>query len=233
MHSPRRALWAFLPILIAPFTGHIGWSPLAAAQDAARAQIRFTYENPKLQPQKYVVTVNEDGSGHFLSEVGASEKNDPDNVPAGPQDLPIHISAALRQQMFAAARKNKLFAIACDGREKNIAFQGTKTLEYEGPEGKGSCTYNWSKSAQIEKLTDQFEAVAATLEEGAKLQRQYEHGRLSLDQEMEFLEQMAHEGRAIEVENIAPILKTLAGDEAILQRVQRRARALLQGVKDD
>ncbi len=238
MHFPRRALWACLPVLlvpcILPFISHIG-SPLAAAQEAARAQIRFTYENPKLQPQKYVVTVNEDGSGHFLSEVGASEKNenDPDNVPAGPQDLPIHISAALRQQMFATARKNKLFAIACDGREKNIAFQGTKTLEYEGPEGKGSCTYNWSKNAQIEKLTDQFEAVAATLEEGAKLQRQYEHGRLSLDQEMEFLEQLAHEGRAIEVENIAPILKTLAGDEAILQRVQRRARALLQGVKDD
>ena len=34
-------------------------------------------------------------------------------------------------------------------------------------------------------------------------------------------------GRALEVENIAPILQKLAGDEAVLQRVQRRARALL------
>jgi hypothetical protein len=106
-------------------------------------------------------------------------------------------------------------------------------LQYEGPEGKGSCTYNWSKNGQIDKLTDQFQAIAATLDEGSKLQRQYEHGRLSLDTELELLEQMAHEGRAIELENIAPILQTLAGDEAVLQRVQRRARALLAEAKSD
>jgi len=75
--------------------------------------------------------------------------------------------------------------------------------------------------------------MAATLDEGSKLQRQYEHGRLSLDSEMEVLEQMAHDERAIELENIAPILQTLAGDEAVLQRVQRRARALLAQVKND
>ena len=45
--------------------------------------------------------------------------------------------------------------------------------------------------------------------------------------ELESLEQMVHDGRAIELENIAPILQKLAGDEAVLQRVQRRARALL------
>ena len=154
-------------------------------------------------------------------------------MPAEPQDRPIHISKALRQSMFATARKNKLFAISCDDGGKNIAFQGNKTLAYEGPEGQGSCMYNWSKNAQINKLTDQFESVATTLEEGSRLERQYEHGRLSLDTEMEALEQMVHEGRAIEVENIAPILEKLASDEAILQRVQRRARALLQAAPND
>jgi hypothetical protein len=150
-----------------------------------------------------------------------------------PQDRPIHISRTLREAMFAAARKSKLFAFPCDDGGKNVAFQGTKTLEYAGPEGKGSCVYNWSKNAQIEKLTDQFEAMASTLDEGSRLQRQYEHGRLSLDSEMEILDQMVHEGRAIELENIAPILQTLAGDEAVLQRVQRRARALLEAAKSD
>jgi hypothetical protein len=75
--------------------------------------------------------------------------------------------------------------------------------------------------------------MAATLDEGSKLERQYEHGRLTLDSEMEVLEEMVHDGRAIELENIAPILQTLAGDEAVLQRVQRRARALLQGATID
>lgn len=210
----------------------MAWALLALSLTASWAQIRFTYENPKLQPPKYSLTVNEDGSGHFRSEAGGPP-GDNENMPAEPQDRPIHISKALRQSMFATARKNKLFAISCDDGGKNIAFQGNKTLAYEGPEGQGSCMYNWSKNAQINKLTDQFESVATTLEEGSRLERQYEHGRLSLDTEMEALEQMVHEGRAIEVENIAPILEKLASDEAILQRVQRRARALLQAAPND
>ncbi|HET6217996.1 MAG TPA: hypothetical protein VFE27_13315 [Acidobacteriaceae bacterium] len=215
--------WAVLPLIFAP-----GWLPVAAQ---GAAQIRFTYENPKLQPAKYVVTVGEDGNGHFRSKPGAI--TDSQSMASEPLDRPIHISKAVRDGMFAAARKNKLFAFSCDDGGKNIAFQGSKTLEYEGPEGKGSCMYNWSKNAQIDKLTDQFEAMAATLDEGSKLEREYEHGRLSLDSEMEVLDQMVHDGRAIELENIAPILQTLAGDEAVLQRVQRRARALLQGAKSD
>jgi hypothetical protein len=217
--------WAIVPFFFLP------GGPLVAGQSATQAQIRFTYENPKLQPPKYVVTVGEDGSGHFNSEAGGP--TDGQTMSSEPQDRPIHISKALREAMFTAARKNKLFAITCDDGGKNIAFQGNKTLQYEGPEGKGSCMYNWSKNAQIDKLTDQFEAIAATLDEGGKLQREYEHGRLSLDTEIQVLDQMVHDGRAIELENIAPILQTLAGDEAVLQRVQRRAQALLQGAKSD
>jgi hypothetical protein len=225
---PRSVVWAFLLLVIAP------GAQSAAGLDSTVAQIRFTYENPKLQPSKYVVTVGEDGNGLFRSEAGGPPPAEGEGMPAGAQDRPIHISRALRQSMFATARKSKLFAIACDDGAKNIAYQGTKTLAYEGPEGQGSCTYNWSKLSQIEKLTGQFEAIATTLDEGSKLQRQYEHGRLSLDAEMELLDQMVRDGRAIEVENIAPLLRTLAGDEAVLQRVQRRARALLQGAaKED
>ena len=225
MIPQRNIPWALFAFLLVP------GGPRLAAQGGTQAQIRFTYENPQLQPPKYVLTVAEDGSGHFKSEAGGP--TDGQSIASEPQDRPIHISKALRESMFATARKHKLFAISCDDGGKNIAFQGSKTLEYEGPEGKGSCTYNWSKNAQIDKLTDQFEAIAATLDEGDKLQRQYEHGRLSLDAEIQVLEQLVHDQRAIEVENIAPILQTLAGDEAVLQRVQRRAQALLQGAKSD
>jgi hypothetical protein len=196
------------------------------------AQIRFTYENPKLEPHKYVLVVEEDGSGTYHSE-GSAGSTDGQNMSSGSLDRPIHISKALLESMFAAARKNKFFPKACDDGGKNIAFQGTKTLEYMGPDGQGSCIYNWSKNAQISKLTDQFQAIAATLDEGSKLQRQYEHGRLSLDSEMEILAQMVRDGRAIEIENIAPLLQTLAGDEAVLQRVQRRAKTLLDAAPSD
>ena len=222
-----------LPALLASLFLAVAINATRMAAQTAPAQVRFTYENPKLQPAKYVITVEEDGNGHYVSEAGEAASTDPANAAAGPQDRPIHISKDLRQQIFAAAHKNKLFAIACDAHEKNIAFQGTKTLEYTGPDGTGSCRYNWSKSTQINKLTDQFEAVAATLDEGSKLQRQYDHGRLSLDTELEFLTQMVQEGHAAEIENIAPLLQKLAHDEAVLQRVQRRAQALLEQAKTD
>jgi hypothetical protein len=206
--------------------------PLLFAAAGYAGQIRFTYENPKLQPHKYLFVVEEDGSGHFRSESSPTPA-DGAEMSSESQDRSIHVSKALRGAMFSTARKNKFFAISCDDGGKNIAFQGTKTLAYDGDDGKGSCTYNWSKNAQIDKLTDQFEAMAATLDEGSKLQRQYEHGRLSLDSEIELLDQMVRDGRAIELENIAPILKTLAGDDAVLQRVQRHARALLAMAPSD
>ena len=198
--------------------------PLLFSNTPPTTQIRFTYENPKLEPHKYALVVSDDGSGNYHSE----GSNSADSL-----DRPIHVSKAVRESMFATVRKNRLFAKDCDDGGKNIAFQGTKTLSYEGPDGQGSCTYNWSKNTQISKLTEQFEAIAATLDEGSKLQRQYEHGRLTLDSEMEILDQMVHEGRAIEIENIAPLLRTLSSDDAVLQRVQRRARALLEGIPSD
>ncbi len=221
MNLLRSLMWVPLPLLL------VASAACATAQTVA-AQIRFTYVNPSLQPPKYIITVGENGEGRYVSEEESAPPNGSQTLPAEPRVRPIQVSNALRATMFATARKNKLFATSCENGGTNIAFQGTKTLDYEGPEGKGSCTYNWSKIAQVDKLTDQLEALATTIHEGNKLERQYEHERLSLDPELEFLTQMVADGRAIEVQNIAPILKTIAGDDAVLKRVQRRAQALLQ-----
>ena len=204
---------------------------IAAAQAAAAgsqmAQIRFTYQNPQLQPAKYSIVILQDGSGRYHSERGDAPPEDKQELPVRPQDREIHISKATRDRIFAAARSSKYFAIPCEGGGNHIAFQGTKTLEYQGGEDHGSCTYNWSKDKEIEKLTELFQGISLTLEEGAKLQMEYEHSRLSLDPELELLDTLAQQGRALELGNIAPSLRTIAGDQAVLKRAQRRARDLL------
>lgn len=208
------------------------WSPshlesfAAAGGDSGGAQISFTYENPKLQPAKYVVTLQENGSGHYLSETGAAVL-DHTQLPVRGQDRPIQISAGTRDLIFTAARQSKYFSIPCDSGAKHIAFQGMKTLAYSGSDGHGSCSFNWSKDKQIQNLTDKFQAIASTLEEGAKLEVEYEHSRLSLDGELELLAGLVHDSRALELNNIAPILNKIAEDDAILKRAQRRARDLL------
>ena len=129
--------------------------------------------------------------------------------------------------MFTIARSRKFFAIACEMTGEHVAYTGKKQLSYQGAEGRGECAYNYSKDEQIQWLTNEMEGIAGTLEEGRRLDLRHEHGRLSLDSELETLQAMVHDGQALELGNIAPTLMAIATDMAVLERAQKRARQLL------
>ncbi len=63
--------------------------------------------------------------------------------------------------------------------------------------------------------------------EGARLQSLLLHDRLGLDHETEVLAESAADGRAQQIGSIRDILERLADDDSVLERVRRRARALL------
>src|ERR1700727_1556230 len=174
-----------------------------AAQAQPPATVTFHFENPQLQPAKYTITLHEDGTGHF------------------------HAEAATSERIVVIARAKKFFDIACEGGDAHLAFTGKKELGYQGSDGHGGCTYNYSKDPKIQWLTTEMQGIAATLEEGRRLEIEHEHGRLSLDAELETLEQMAQNGQALELGNIAPELVAIVKDDAVLQRAQKRARHLL------
>jgi hypothetical protein len=194
-----------------------------------KAQVGFHYENAQLQPAKYAFVIYEDGSGSYHSEPAATPPPDtPSYHPlAHAQDRTVQISKPLVEQIFATARQEKFFAIPCDDKKDKVAFQGTKELSYQGPEGQGSCTYNWSKSASIHKLTDIFEGIAFTLEEGRRLEVEQKHDRLAVDAELGDLLQAVKEGRALEIHNIQPTLQEIIDDESIIGRARTRAGKLL------
>jgi hypothetical protein len=108
-----------------------------------------------------------------------------------------------------------------------VAFQGWKTLTYTGPQGQGSCTFNYSKDKEIQNLGDSLEAVAETILEGARLELLLQHDRLGLDAETEFLVEAVDDGRAQQVCVIREILERLVQDDTVLERVRKRARMLL------
>ena len=196
------------------------------------AQIKFHFENPKLQPASYTFVVNEDGSGHFQSHPGEGAAPDAEGIEPQPVSRDIKIGQPLLGQIFQTARAQKFFAETCDGKKDKIAFTGRKTVSYTGPDGHGACTFNWSKDQQINHLTDEFIAVANTLEEGRKLAVEHEHSRLSLDAELESLEDAVKNGQAMEIENIAPELTSISSDEAVMDRARARARRLLASAKE-
>lgn len=189
------------------------------------ATVRFTYVNPQLQPAKYFITVREDGSGHYRSERGPAP--DSSRFPAQAENRDIQISAPAIHEIFQAARQTRYFGIHCENGGKRIAFQGTKTLEYHGPDGTGSCTYNWSNNKRIEKLTSIFEGISFTLIQGGKLRVEDAYFKLDLDPEMQMLVEAVQQGNALEIENIAPILEKINEDSRNLDRVRREARKLL------
>lgn len=201
-----------------------GPSVLAQAQAAT---VTFHFENPQLQPAKYTITLHEDGTGQFQADAGPSSPDDTAALPSEGQDRPIQVTAATTAHVFATARAKKFFNMACETGDAHLAFTGKKELGYQGTDGHGGCTYNYSKDPKIQWLTTEMQGIAATLEEGRRLQLEHEHGRLSLDAELETLDQMVQNGQALELQNIAQTLLAIVKDEAVLQRAQKRARRLL------
>lgn len=216
-----------------PVTG-VSFSPPAAAssgsaaqETAAAAQVSFIFADPQVHPVRYALRVNENGSGKYQATAGGQLPDDDENSIVAPdQARAIRVSPATRERIFLLARRSKLFAMTCQAAGK-VAFDGTKTLEYKGAEGQGSCTYTWTKDKNIEELTRIFEGIASTLDEGARLAVEHAHTPLALDPELNTLAGMAQRGEALELENIAPVLTAIADDDTVLKRDQSRARELL------
>jgi hypothetical protein len=202
--------------------------PAATPAPSASAEIKFSFENAQLDPSSYVIVIHEDGSGHYSSTPGLSSGAGDDVAPS-PHDRDIQIQDPLRASFFAVARSHHFFDIACEAKGLHVAFTGKKLLAYTGADGKGGCTYNWSRDTQINQLGNQMISIAATLEAGRRLTIEHEHSRLSLDAELENLDDAVKAHRALAVENIAPVLQSIADDENVLNRARQRARALLAG----
>ncbi len=203
----------------------LGFAGAAARADqSAVVQVDFT--DDQLNPSHWTLTLNSDGSGHFASQMNRTPESGAQEVDAPNLDRDVQLSAAFTAHVFEVAHHHHLFNEGCESRLK-VAFEGWKKFSYTGPEGSGTCTFNYSRDKEIEELGETFEAVAETIIEGARLEKLLQHDRLGLDREMEYLVDAAGSGRAREICTIRQILVRLADDDEVLERVRKRARILL------
>ncbi|HUB00987.1 MAG TPA: hypothetical protein VMA34_21835 [Terracidiphilus sp.] len=210
----------------------IAQAAVAPAQSTtgAAATIEVDFLNPGLSPSHWTLTLHPDGSGHFVAGGGKGMGADDSDIVAMGVDRDIQLSKEFAEHVFAVARQQKLFNEPCESRLK-VAFQGTKTLKYSGPDGAGSCSFNYSKNRDIENLGDSMVAVAGTIMEGQRLELLLVHDPLGLDREIDFLVQAAKDGRAQQLCVIRGILTRLADDPAVLNHVRERAGQLLADSK--
>ena len=125
------------------------------------------------------------------------------------------------------AKTLKEFQVTCASKAKNVADTGAKTLSYTGPAGDGRCTYNYSENKTVVLLTETFEGIAETMDEGRRLDYLHRYDRLGLDSAITFLADEVTSGRALELGTIAESLRSLANDADVMQRVRIRASQLL------
>jgi len=196
------------------------------AASAANPVIQVDFSNPGLSPPQWTLTLNPDGSGHFRSTMGKTPPGGLKEIETPNLDLDIQVSAQFASRVFNTARNHNWFNEACESHLK-VAFQGWKTFSYTGGSGMGTCTFNYSKDKDIQQLGDSMQAVAQTILEGARLQVLLQHDPLGLDQEMEYLTEAVGDGRAQQVSVIRDILLRLAKDDDVMERVRKRAKALL------
>lgn len=198
-----------------------------APGSAARPQITFLYENKDGNPRRFSLVFGENGAGNYHSEPGKQPADLEDC--REPVQASVQLSRPLVETAFAAARHYRFFALRCEDGKDRIAFQGNKTFSYQGADGQGSCTYNYSKTKAIQALGERLQAISFTLEEGARLTLKHQHDRLGLDAELEVLAEEVAAGRALELANIAPVLRAIADDPQVIERARNRARKLLPG----
>lgn len=214
---------AALLVLAGAITALPGYTEQAAVPDPV---FQVDYSNPGLIPSHWTMTLHPDGSGHFRSERGNAPSEASQTFDAPNVDRDIHLSAEFAQRVFLTARRHDWNGEPCESRVK-VAFQGLKKFTYSGPEGHGVCEFNYSKDKQIQSLGDSLLSVATTIVEGARLELLLHHDPLGLDREMDYLSEAADDGRAQQICTIRSILERLADDESVLERVRKRARALL------
>ncbi len=184
------------------------------------------FSNPDLSPTHWTLTLHPDGSGHFRSERRAAPAGGAVAIDAPNVDRDVQLSAEFAGRVFQTAHSHKLFHFECESHLK-VAFQGWKKLSYSGPDGEGSCEFNFAKDKDIQALGDSLVGVAETIVEGARLEMLRLHDPLGLDHEMEYMVEAAGDGRLQQIGAIRSILERLAGDEGVIERVRKRARLLL------
>ena len=199
---------------------------LAAALPAAGAQIgvpngiSFQLE-PRADSQApaYIVSLDDHGAGRYIEFA-------PNAGPAERPGQPITVDAATLLTLHNA--RSAVAPDRCQSRRKGIASIGRMTLTVYANGQTAQCVFAYTDDAALTAALDAFEAIAETMQTGESLDHLHRFDRLGLDAAIDSLVLENKEGRAIELQNIAPVLQSIVDDDRVIDRVRRKTARLLQ-----
>ncbi len=197
-------------------------SVVAAGQNAAVPSVSFGLNFPGSQPDRYGVNVPLSGSATYYSDGVLMEGGEAEDF-----KLVFAISADTRTRIFDLAKKAHYFSGDIDSKKKNMAFTGTKVLEYKDGQKENKASFNYSTVAAVQELTELFENMSSTLEFGRRLAYYHRYQKLALDAELKRMEEMANHNELHELPAVAPVLQQIAEDNTVINPVRARAQRML------
>ncbi len=201
---------------------------LQAQRPETAAEVSFAFQRAGLPVPRFILAVDQNGRGNYKGDQTGPVAR---GVLAQPATVAFEqkfaLSSQITRRIFVLADELDHFNIACASKAKNVADTGTKTLTYIAPGITNSCTYNYTENQSLAALTDLFLGVAETMDHGRALEHLHRYDRLGLDAELESFSREVADGHAIELQTIAPALRSIAQDADLMQRVRTQARALL------
>jgi hypothetical protein len=201
----------------------------AATGSTAKRQVSLTFDRKGVAVGHYRLTVFEDGTAIYEgneTSVATAYGVAADQT-ARPFQHRIRISPTTSARIFSTAEKLNRFDMPCASKAKNIADMGSKTLHYDGPEGVGTCTFNYTEDKDVRTIAETFQGIAETLDQGRLLDRLHRFDRLGLDAAIGRLAAEVSSGDALEIGTIASSLQSIAADGGVISRVRNRATELL------
>jgi len=184
--------------------------PAAGAQVGEANGISFQLE-PRADSQMpaYIVSLDDQGTGRYIQFA-------PNSGPAERPGRLITVGATTLLTLHNA--RSAVAPDRCQSRRKGIASIGRMTLTVYANGQTAQCVFAYTDD----------EAIAETMQTGESLDHLHRFDRLGLDAAIDSLVLENKEGRAIELQNIAPVLQSIVDDDRVIDRVRRKTARLLQ-----
>lgn len=200
---------------------------LTHAQNAPSPTITYTQDFPGSDPQHYVITIHHDGSGVYESNGRLAPQASVGELTS----LDFTVSPESSKRIFQLAKKAHYFQGSLNSDNPRIASTGTKVLTYQDGTKVTKATYNFSRVAAVQELTQFFQGLSGTLEFGRRLSYEHRYEKLALADEVSNLMEQNKSGMSVEIGAIAPVLQKIVDDASVMTFVRARAQMLLQESK--
>lgn len=179
----------------------------------------YTFEFKGTRPEWFRISVDSSAKAVYLSR--DKLEDDPDAA------LDFKVSEVTREKIFDLTKQANYFEGSFDFTKHKIANTGNKRLAYSDEAKSHETTFVWSENPAIQELSKLFFALGATQQFGKTLNFKRRFDPLGLDADLRRMQELQKEGDLAELSSIAPVLRMIANDPAVLKIARARAKALL------